>query len=64
MAKQSKTFNFDEAYDELQNILESIQEEGSIEKLEAQIKRASELLSACKTKLRTIESTIEKTLNE
>lgn len=64
MAKAKQQFNFDEAYQELESILEEIQSNDSINGLEAKVSRASELLEACKTKLRTIEGTISNTLSD
>ncbi len=64
MAKAKQQFNFDKSYQELESILEEIQTNDSINGLEEKVKKASELLEACKSQLRTIESTINKTLSQ
>ena len=56
----AKKISFDKANEELQNILFELQnEETSIDKLSAKLKRAKELVAICKTKLRNIEEEIE-----
>ncbi len=49
--------SYDKAYKELQAILEELQSESvSIDKLSTKIKKANELISFCKTRLREVES--------
>lgn len=56
MAKKS----YDKAYAELQAILEDLQEDSvSIDKLSAKIKKATELISFCKERLREVASEME-----
>lgn len=52
--------SYDEAYQELQSILEQLRENKiSIDDLEPKMKRAKELVNYCQTKLRTIAGTID-----
>jgi len=54
-----KNKNFDKAYQELQNIVEQLQgDDISIDKLSAHIKKATELVKYCKSKLRNVEEEI------
>jgi len=56
---------YTEAYQELQSIVEDIENaEINIDDLEAQIKRASELLKICKDKLYKTEKSVLKDLEE
>ena len=49
--------SYDKAYQELQNLLQEMQGENtSIDKLGVKIKKAKELLSLCKSRLREVES--------
>ncbi len=58
-------FNYDKSVAELEKILTDIQSpDASIEDLSVKLKRAKELLKACKTKLREVESDIESALSE
>jgi len=58
-------FNYDKAYQELQQILADIQQpDSSLEDLAKKLKRAKELVNKCKAKLRDIESDINQTLEE
>lgn len=57
--------NYTEAYDELQQIVEDIENaEINIDELETKIKRASELLNICKDKLYTTEQNVMKSLED
>jgi exodeoxyribonuclease VII small subunit len=57
--------NYDKAYSELKTILSRLQnEEVGLEKLSADITKASELLEFCKTRLRSIESDVEKLIEK
>ncbi len=53
--------NYNEAYTKLQDLVEQL-EDGNIplDKLAAKVKQANELLAVCESKLRQIESDIEK----
>ena len=54
--------SYDKAYNELQAILEELQSESvSIDKLSTKIKKANELISFCKTRLREVESELHST---
>ncbi len=57
--------NYTEAYDELQQIVEDIENaEINIDELETKIKRASELLNICKDKLYTTQKNVMKSLED
>ena len=57
MKMKAKTF--DTAYKELQKIVDQLQNEDvSIDKLTTQIKKATELVKFCKSKLRNVEDEI------
>lgn len=62
---KEKSITYDHAYTELHQILSDLQQsETSVEELTQKIKRASELISICKTKLRNTEKEIQKLLQE
>ncbi|MBL7831316.1 MAG: exodeoxyribonuclease VII small subunit [Saprospiraceae bacterium] len=62
---KEKSITYDHAYTELHQILSDLQQsETSVEELTQKIKRASELISFCKTKLRNTEKEIQKLLQE
>jgi exodeoxyribonuclease VII small subunit len=62
---KDKTLSYDKAFSELQDILMALQQsETGVEELTIKIKRASELISFCKNKLRTTENEIQKLLQE
>lgn len=64
MAKKTKkAFSFDTAYEELENILESLQSDQSLDGLEAKIIQAKDLILACKSKLRELDTIVEETIN-
>ena len=57
----SKKMTYDTAYAELNNILISLQsDETGLDDLTEKLKRAAELSEFCKSKLRSIETDIEK----
>lgn len=57
----SKKMTFDTAYAELNSILVSLQsDETGLDDLSEKLKRAAELSEFCKSKLRSIETDIEK----
>jgi exodeoxyribonuclease VII small subunit len=54
-----KAKTFDAAYKELQKIIEQLHSEDvSIDKLSTQIKKATDLVKFCKSKLRNVEDEI------
>jgi exodeoxyribonuclease VII small subunit len=56
----SKKFSYDSAIKELNQIIESIQnDEIGLDQLGEMIKRANELVGKCKTKLREVDAQIE-----
>lgn len=56
---------YTEAYNELQEIVESIEDSKiNIDDLETKIKRASDLLKICKNKLHKTEESVLKNLEE
>ena len=63
MAK--KNFSFEASMEEVQGILEDISSDKvSIDALHEKVKRANELLSLCKEKLRSTEDEINKIFQE
>ena len=55
-----KNKSFDKAYAELQKIVSQLQgDDTSIDKLSTQLKKATELVQFCKSKLRNIENELE-----
>jgi len=60
-----KTLTYEKAYTELQSIIERLQsDEIGLDSLGKEVKRAAELVTFCKEKLRTIEKDIEDTLQQ
>ena len=58
-----KKLTYEEAYRELENILQQLQEgEISMEKLPELVQRAGELVNYCREKLRSIEKEVEKNM--
>jgi len=56
----AKKKGFDQAYEELQDIVASLQEEDAgIDSLSSKMKRAKELVEFCRDKLREVEEDIE-----
>ncbi len=56
----AKKQTFDNAFEELQNIVESLQDENtSIDSLSTKLKKAKELVGFCKDKLREVEDDID-----
>jgi len=63
MAKKALTYQ--SAVTELEEILSKIEHNDlQIDQLSSQVKRASELISFCKTKLKTTEEEVEQILSE
>lgn len=61
----TKKISYAQAYDELNTILSKIESgELDVDDLTSQVKKATELLKLCKSKLYDTESEIEKILNE
>lgn len=61
----SKLPGYTEAFDELQEIVNDIEEgEISVDELSAKVKRAAELIRICKKKLTTTESDVNRILQE
>lgn len=60
MAKKTpEKMNYDEAMAEIEKILASLQEENAdVDTLAERVKRASELIAACRAKLRKAESDV------
>jgi len=58
---KKKDLTYDAAYEELQDIVSQI-EEGDIgvDELSAQVKRAAELITYCKAKLKSVEADVDK----
>jgi exodeoxyribonuclease VII small subunit len=57
--KKSETLNYETAMTELQQIVTDLQSEAiGIDELSDKVKKAAELISFCKTKLRSTESDI------
>ena len=61
----SKTPNYTEAFEELQQIVQDIEEgEISVDELSIKVKRAAVLLKVCKDKLSTTEEDVNQILEE
>lgn len=61
----SKSPNYKEAFDELQEIVTEIEQgEISVDELSEKVKRASQLILVCKKKLTTTEEDVNKILRE
>ncbi|MBC7921665.1 MAG: exodeoxyribonuclease VII small subunit [Ferruginibacter sp.] len=59
------TITYAEAIRELETLLREIEDDGTdIDSLTEKVKRASELIQACKHKLRTAEETINQVFKE
>jgi exodeoxyribonuclease VII small subunit len=64
-SKPVEELKYDEALIELQAILSSLQDETlSIDELTTSIKRASELLESCNSKLRTTQKDVEEIIEK
>lgn len=61
----SKKMTYQEAMTELENIISGIEEENiSIDVLSSKVKRATELIKICKTRLYKTDEEIQKVLRE
>ncbi|MBN1597025.1 MAG: exodeoxyribonuclease VII small subunit [Bacteroidales bacterium] len=61
----TKKQSYEEAYSQLQEILEKIEDgDLNVDELASQVKKASELIKFCKSKLFETESEIEKILED
>jgi len=61
----SKEIKYTEAFEELQQIVADIEDgEISVDELSVKVKRASELIKVCKTKLTSTEEDVNKILKE
>lgn len=61
----TKKISYSEAFEELQGILEKIEnDELDVDKLTERVKRASELIKFCKSRLFETESEIDKILDD
>ena len=61
----SNTINYSEAFKELQDIVSEIEQgEISVDELSQKVKRASQLIKICKTKLTSTEEDVNKILKE
>lgn len=62
---KEKKLTYDQAYTELQNILTQLQNaETGVEEMTEKIKRASELVAYCKSRLRSTEKEIQSILRD
>jgi len=60
-----KNLNYEEAYAELAQIAQEIETEAvSVDVLAARVKRASELIAFCQTKLRSTETEVNKIIKQ
>ena len=60
-----KTLSYQQAFDELQDILEKLEgNEVNVDELAKDVKRASELIKLCKGKLKDTETEIEKIIED
>jgi exodeoxyribonuclease VII small subunit len=61
----SKVMNYTDAFDELQQIVQDIEEgQISVDELSLKVKRASEMIKICKTKLTQTEEDVNQILKE
>ena len=61
----TKKISYDQAYSELQEILEKLEnDELDVDKLSSQVRRASELIRFCKSRLFETEAEIEQIIRE
>ncbi len=61
----SNKINYTEAFDELQTIVSEIEQgEITVDELSEKVKRATELIKICKTKLSSTEEDVNKILKE
>lgn len=61
----SEVINYTTAFDELQKIVTEIEQgEITVDELSQKVKRASELIKICKTKLSSTEEDVNKILKE
>ncbi|MDC0099795.1 MAG: exodeoxyribonuclease VII small subunit [Crocinitomicaceae bacterium] len=61
----SKEIKYTEAFEELQQIVADIEDgEISVDELSVKVKRASELIKVCKTKLSSTEEDVNQILKE
>jgi len=61
----SKEIKYSEAFDELQEIVTDIEDgEISVDELSVKVKRASELIKICKSKLTSTEEDVNQILKE
>ncbi|MDA9169515.1 exodeoxyribonuclease VII small subunit [Crocinitomicaceae bacterium] len=61
----SKEIKYTEAFEELQQIVADIEDgEISVDELSVRVKRASELIKVCKTKLTSTEEDVNQILKE
>lgn len=61
----SEKINYTEAFEELQGIVSEIEQgEISVDELSEKVKRASQLIKICKSKLATTEEDVNKILKE
>jgi len=60
-----KNLNYEDAYAELAQIAQEIETEAvSVDVLAARVKRASELIAFCQTKLRSTEAEVNKIIKQ
>src|SRR5258706_9065601 len=65
MITMEKSLNYEDAYTELQNIAAAIQDElVTVDELSQKLKRASELIVFCQTKLRATEKEVNKIIQQ
>lgn len=61
----SEKINYTEAFEELQQIVSDIEDgEITVDELSVKVKRASELIKVCRTKLTSTEEDVNKILGE
>lgn len=65
MSKKNKELSYQQAMQELESIVARVEEdELDVDELSAQVKRAMELVSYCRTRLRTTENIIQQAFEE
>jgi len=62
---EQEEFSYDAAMEELESIVAKVESgECKLDELTAEVKKAAELITKCKQKLRGIEEEIDKTFND
>ena len=65
MSKKKDSFSYDEAMQEIQNIVAELQNDAiSVDALAEKVRRASDLIKLCREKLRQTETDVKEALSD